>query len=335
MEALVEVLVFAGKGLSVLLFVLTVVFVIAFLVAKTQLKPQFEIEILNEKHKEILKFIQSHLLKKKDLKSFLKKLETQSKDDEQKPQRLFVLHFDGDIKASHVENLREEISLILDIASSSDKVLLKLESPGGMVHSYGLAAAQLLRLKNKNIPLHVSVDKMAASGGYLMAATAQKIIAAPFAIIGSIGVIAQVPNFHRLLKKWDIDYNEYTAGEFKRTVSLLAEITPKGEEKFKEQLEHTHVLFKEFVKDLRPQIDMVQVSTGEHWYGKKALELKLVDEIQTSDEYIQSHLKDWMVLTLKYNIKEKLSDKISHLMSKTAMDLFLRSYNLLEKNRRV
>ncbi|HPI41115.1 MAG TPA: protease SohB, partial [Pseudobdellovibrionaceae bacterium] len=214
MEPFAEVLVFVGKGFSVLLFALILIITIAILIAKNQLKPQVEVEILNHKHKELMSFIRSLILKKKDLKSLLKKQKAEDKEDsEVKEKKLFILNFDGDIKASHVENLREEVTLLLDLAHPGDKVLLKLESPGGMVHSYGLAAAQLLRLKEKKITLHVSVDKMAASGGYLMAATADHILAAPFAILGSIGVIAQVPNFHRLLQKWDIDYNEYTAGE--------------------------------------------------------------------------------------------------------------------------
>lgn len=331
MDAWMEVLVFAGKGFSIFLFLVLLILVVALVVTKNQMKPHVEVEILNDKHQDLVKFLKSHILKKKDLKTFLKN-QKKAKDDE-KNKQLFVLKFDGDIKANGVESLREEVSMLLEVANPQDKVLLKLESPGGMVHGYGLAAAQLLRLKHKGIPLIVSVDKMAASGGYLMAATAQHILAAPFAIVGSIGVIAQVPNFHRLLKKLEIDYNEYTAGEFKRTVSLLGEITPKGEEKFKEQLEHTHVLFKDFVQNLRPQLDVPKISTGEHWYGKSALELKLIDEIMTSDEFIQNHLKDWTVISLKYAIKEKIGDKIAHLLSKAMIQTIAQIQTLTEKSK--
>ena len=224
----------------------------------------------------------------------------------------------GDIKASESENLREEISTLLGVATSKDEVVVRIESPGGLVHSYGFAAAQLIRLRDANIPLTVCVDQVAASGGYLMACTANKILAAPFALVGSIGVVAQVPNFNRLLKKHDVDYKEYTAGDFKRTVSIFGEITEKGEAKFKEQLELTHVLFKSFVAKYRPLMDISKVATGEFWYGENALGLGLVDEISTSDAYLLMKSKQHQVVKLSFEQKPTLSDKISDILSKTA-----------------
>ena len=207
-------------------------------------------------------------------------------DGENKPQRTFVIHFDGDVAASGVEHLRIEVSAVLTMATTSDEVVVCIESPGGMVHSYGLAASQMMRIRSKGIPLTAVVDRVAASGGYLMAAVANKIVAAPFALIGSIGVVAQIPNVHRLLKKNDVDVEVLTAGKYKRTLTLLGENTEEGREKFRQELEDVHALFQEFVIENRPDLDIEAVATGEAWYGSRALELHLVDELATSDEYI-------------------------------------------------
>lgn len=223
--------------------------------------------------------------------------------------RVFVLDFYGDMKASACDNLREEISAVLSLATPHDEVVVKLESGGGMVHSYGLAASQLARINNKKIPLTVCVDKVAASGGYMMACVADKIIAAPFAIMGSIGVIAQLPNFHKLLKKNDIDFEMFTAGEYKRTVTMFGENTPKGREKFMEDIEDTHVLFKEFVSEHRPQVDIAEVATGEVWFGRRAKEVNLVDELKTSDEYLLDQYDTADIYEVGYAFKKSLPEK--------------------------
>jgi serine protease SohB len=200
--------------------------------------------------------------------------------------RVFVLDFHGDLQASGVGDLSTEITAVLTLANGDDEVVVKVESPGGMVHGYGLAASQLVRVKQHGIPLVVAIDKVAASGGYLMAAVADKVLAAPFAVTGSIGVVAQIPNVHRLLKRHDVDVEVLTAGKYKRTLTVLGENTEEGREKFKEELEEVHELFKEFVAGHRPQIDMDVVATGETWHGQRAIDLKLIDEICTSDEYL-------------------------------------------------
>lgn len=224
--------------------------------------------------------------------------------------RVFVLDFHGDIKASECDNLREEVSAVLGTATANDEVVVKLESGGGMVHSYGLASSQLARISQKSIPLTVCVDKVAASGGYMMACVADKIIAAPFAILGSIGVIAQLPNFHKLLKKNDIDYEMFTAGEYKRTVTMFGENTPKGREKFVEDLEDVHVLFKQFVSEHRPEVDIAAVATGEVWFGRRALDVKLVDELQTSDEYLLNLSANADIYEVSFTHKKSLPEKL-------------------------
>jgi len=217
---------------------------------------------------------------------------------------------DGDIKASATENLREEISAVLPQIREGDEILVKLESPGGLVHSYGLAASQLQRIADAKVPLTIAVDKVAASGGYMMACVADTIIAAPFAVLGSIGVLAQLPNFNRLLKKHDIDIELLTAGEYKRTLTMLGENTDKGRQKFIEELEETHTLFKAFVGENRPSLDVALVSTGEVWYGRKAIDVGLIDALKTSDAFVQERLKDQDVYEVKFVHKKTWQEKM-------------------------
>lgn len=224
--------------------------------------------------------------------------------------RLFVLDFDGDLAASQTAALRQEISAILQVAESRDEVLLRLESPGGLVNGYGLAASELRRVREHEIKLTVAVDKVAASGGYMMACVADRILAAPFAVLGSIGVVAQLPNFHRLLKKNDIDIELHTAGEYKRTLTMLGENTEAARAKFLAELEDTHALFKSFVSDNRPQVAIAEVATGEHWYGARALALKLVDQIKTSDDYLLERVTDHDVYTVAYKMQQSLRDRL-------------------------
>lgn len=223
---------------------------------------------------------------------------------------LFVLDFNGDLRASETELLREEISAILPQLRQGDEVMLRLESPGGLVHSYGLAASQLRRLRDSGHPLTVCVDRVAASGGYMMACVADRIIAAPFAVIGSVGVVAQLPNFHRLLKKNDIDFELMTAGEYKRTLTLFGENTEPARRKFREELDDTHTLFKEFIREQRPQLDVDSIATGEVWYGIRALQQGLVDELQTSDAFIQSRLEKFDVFEVEYTERQNWQERL-------------------------
>ncbi len=224
--------------------------------------------------------------------------------------RLYVLNFDGDMKASATDNLREEISAVLGVARSGDEVLIRLESGGGMVHSYGFAASQLQRIRDAGIQLTVSVDKVAASGGYMMACVGNRILAAPFAIIGSIGVLAQIPNFHRLLRKANVDFEQLTAGEYKRTLTMFGENTDADREKMQEDIDDTHLLFKDFVAEHRSQVEIDSVATGEVWYGQRAIEKGLVDELQTSDGFVQACLPERDVFEVKHVLKKHWQEKL-------------------------
>jgi serine protease SohB len=238
--------------------------------------------------------------------------------------RVYVLDFEGDLKASAVSNLRREITAVLSMAHAGDEVVVRLESRGGMVHAYGLAASQLQRIRDREIDLTVCVDKVAASGGYMMACVAQRILAAPFAILGSIGVVAQLPNFHRWLQKNDIDFELITAGEYKRTLTMLGENTDKGREKFAEEIEDIHLLFKEYVARHRPALDVERVATGESWFGQRALDFKLVDELITSDEYIADACDKADVFEVRYVEKKPLPERLGIVLQNSADSLLMK-----------
>ncbi|MFZ3191644.1 MAG: protease SohB [Moraxellaceae bacterium] len=246
-----------------------------------------------------------------ELLQSLNRLRKAAKLRKKNGERVFLLDFKGDVQASAVDTLREEITLILSMArAGKDQVVVRLESPGGLVHGYGLAAAQLARLREAGFKLTICVDKVAASGGYMMACLADKIVAAPFAVVGSIGVVAQLPNFNKLLKQHNIDFDVYTAGEYKRTVTVFGENSEEGKEKFESELQQTHALFKHFVEKYRPQLDVSKVATGEHWYGEDAISLKLVDQLQTSDGYIMSLLPTHDVYLIESRHKPTLAEKL-------------------------
>lgn len=276
-----------------------------------KLPAEIRISHLNARVNEQRKKIAQTTAGKFELLQLAQQLSKETRLRKKNNQKVYVLDFKGDTAASAVENLREEITLILATAKAGrDRVVVRLESPGGMVHSYGLAAAQLVRLRDAGFNLTICVDKVAASGGYMMACIANEIVSAPFAVLGSIGVVAQIPNFNRLLKEKNIDFELYTAGQYKRTVTMFGENTEEGKAKFEQELQQTHELFKHFVEKYRPQLNVELVATGEHWYGKDALELSLVDQLQTSDEYLLSLLTQHDVYMIDTRRKPTFGEKL-------------------------
>lgn len=276
-----------------------------------KLPAEIRISHLNARINEQRKKIAQTTASKLELLQLSQQMAREARARKKNNQKIYVLDFKGDTAASAVEQLREEITLVLATAKAGrDRVVLRLESPGGMVHGYGLAAAQLVRLRDAGFHLTICVDKVAASGGYMMACIGSEIVSAPFAILGSIGVVAQVPNFNRLLKEKNIDFEMYTAGEYKRTVTMFGENTEAGKAKFEEELQQTHVLFKHFVEKYRPQLNIEKVATGEHWYGQDALDLKLIDKLQTSDEYLLSLLPQHDIYAIQTRKKPTLGEKL-------------------------
>lgn len=288
MDTLLEVLAFAGKALLVFLtFAACAAFVFSRARGRHRGEPSVSLKEISERWRRNRDQIAAYLVPDpKARKEAVKRLRKATPPNPGPSRRVFVIDFKGDVMASAAESLREEVTVILGVAGPEDEVVLRLESAGGAVHGYGFAASQLSRLRAAKVPLTVCVDKVAASGGYMMACVGSRVLAAPFAILGSIGVVAPVPNVHRLLDKFGVDYEDVTAGKHKRPVSLLGEITSEGRAKLKEQVDETHVLFKRFVHENRPGLDIDAVATGEHWYGTRAVELGLADGLATSDDYL-------------------------------------------------
>ncbi|RZU37100.1 serine protease SohB [Fluviicoccus keumensis] len=327
---------FLAKAITVVIAAMFVIITVANLGERRRHSEDdgdIEIMRLNDRYEHFADVLRMAVLDKAEFKAFLKsekdREKAESKKDSAKTgdeakgrRRIFVIHFNGDMRASATDNLRQEITAILTMAEARDEVVVCLESPGGMVHGYGLAASQLARIRQNNVPLTICVDKVAASGGYMMACLGNTIMAAPFAIVGSIGVVAQIPNFHRLLDKWDIDFEVLTAGEYKRTLTVFGENTDAGREKFVEELEDTHTLFKDFVKDYRPALDIAKVATGEHWYGRRAVDLGLIDKLMTSDEYLQTASKEADIFAVRFVQKVPLLQRVG-LVAASSLDRVL------------
>jgi serine protease SohB len=324
LEFLFEYGLFLAQALTI---VVAIIVVVGFVMAMGQrqrsgdIEGHIEIRKLNERYRNYREAMQHAVLSEDQFKRLRKEEKKQDKqeakqlkkagDGEQAEKlRLYVLNFDGDMQASAADDLREEISAVLGVARSGDEVLLRLESGGGMVHSYGFASSQLQRIRDAGITLTVAVDKVAASGGYMMACVAQRIIAAPFAVIGSIGVLAQLPNFHRLLRKANVDFEQLTAGEYKRTLTMFGENTDADRQKMQEDIDDTHLLFKEFVAEHRRQVVIDEVATGEVWYGQRAISQGLVDELQTSDSFIQACLAERDVFEIRHIHKKNWQEKL-------------------------
>lgn len=302
MEYIFEFLLFSGKFL--LFFIFLFIFLTLLKISKNAPNKklnQIEIININQEYAAVEKHMLLNVLEKSQIKKRKKK-----KLKKTVKKNIFVCDFFGDIGATAVEALRDEITAILSVATDNDEIIIVLESAGGTVQGYGLAASQLQRIVNAKIKLTVVVDKIAASGGYLMACVADNIVAAPFAIIGSIGVVAQIPNFNKVLKKNNIDYEQITAGKYKRTLTLFGENTIEGREKFQADIDRTHKIFQEFVLKRRPQLDIEKVATGEYWQAVSAKELNLVDELATSDELISTLISTANIFKVKKNIKRSI-----------------------------
>jgi len=329
---------FLAKIATVVIAIAVIAVLIVNLTQRKRQRGELRITRLSEQYKEMqeemsLALLDSHQHKlwlkaqkkkhKQEAKAAKAKAKLNAPQDKVTP-RVYVLDFKGSMDAHEVSSLREEVTAVLSVATPQDQVVVRLESPGGVVHGYGLAASQLQRLREKQIPLTVAVDKVAASGGYMMACVADKIVAAPFSIIGSIGVVAQIPNFNRFLKNKEIDIELHTAGQYKRTLTLLGENTEEGRQKFREDLNETHHLFKDFVHRMRPTLDIEQVATGEHWYGVQAQGKGLVDEVGTSDDLLLNLMEGRELVGVRFTQRKRLLDRFTNSAAESADRLLLR-----------
>lgn len=331
MSFFAEYSLFLAKTATIVIAIIAVLVTILALKAKAKMEEAGSLQIkkLNEKYDELSDIINDTIqskAEKKALKVARKKSAKKEKKEPETKKRIFVLNFDGDIKASAVDDLRETVTAVLLTAKSDDHVLLRLESGGGVVNGYGLAASQLQRLRDANIQLVASIDKIAASGGYMMACVANKIIAAPFAIIGSIGVIAQLPNFHRLLQKNNVDFEQITAGEYKRTLTIFGKNTDEGREKLQAEINDVHELFKSFVKQHRENVVINDVATGEHWFATQCIEKDLIDHLQTSDDYLLSKKEEFDIYEIDFKIKQTLAKRLNLFAQNSVHQLFAKQH---------
>ncbi len=314
MELMLDYGLFLAKTVTLVAAVLIVAGVLFGLASRGRDRPREQLKVrkLNDRFRDMEQTLRQALMSRKQFRALVKQRKKADKQQSPDGSRVFVVNFHGDLRASAVDNLREEVSAVLMLADPKrDQVVARVESAGGLVHSYGLAASQLARIRDRDIPLTVAVDKVAASGGYLMAAVARHIQAAPFAVVGSIGVVAQIPNVHRLLKKHDVDYELLTAGQYKRTLTVFGENTDEGRRKFQEDLEATHGLFKAFVARYRPQLDLEKVATGEHWFGEQARDLGLVDSLRTSDDLLLELARNHELYEVTFRRKQPISRRVT------------------------
>lgn len=312
MSLLLNYELFLAKIITLMLIsIFSIPFFFKIIKRKKKSQNKLKITFMQNDYQDIKSKILLSKMQNYEKKIWLKKEKEKNKKSsfKNKKKTLYVLDFKGDVYATEVAGLREEISAILSVAEKEDEVLLRLESSGGVIHGYGLAASQLNRLRQNGIRLIVSVDKIAASGGYMMACVADCIVSAPFAIIGSIGVVGQIPNFNRLLKKCNVDFELHTAGDYKRTLTMFGNNTESTRKKFCEELNTTHVLFKNFIKEMRPSLDIENVSNGEHWFGTMALKNKLVDKISTSDDILISKINEFNLLKIQYVYPKRILEK--------------------------
>ena len=338
MEILTDYLIFLLKVFTIALAItIPLLIVIGTSKSKNQTRGKLSITNLSDKFEEMGNAVKGSVMNPKELKKFNKEIskdkKKKAKDKDNETDSVFVLNFKGDIQASEVEKLKQEVNAILLSDTECKEVVIRVESGGGSAYAYGLCAAELKRLVDNEINLTVCIDKVAASGGYLMSCVATKIIAAPWAIVGSIGVIAQLPNFHRLLKKNSIDFEMHTAGAFKRTLTTLGENTDEGREKFKSDLEDLHLIFKNFVKEQRPQVDTEIVATGETWQGEDAVKVGLVDSLETSDNYLVSLSKDAKLFEIEFLEKKNLTERFAISMQIVIEKSLIKFYDLINKDR--
>lgn len=316
-EFLAQYGLFLAKAVTVVITVGAIVFIILGARRRSGGDHELEVEKLNDRYRELADSLRRAVLSKNAWRKESKRVAKEQKARDKAAnkagetrRRVFVIDFRGDIKATAVASLREEVNAIVSVATPRDEVVLRLENFGGIVHEHGLAASQLVRIKDHGIPMTAIVDRAAASGGYMMACIANRIVAAPFAVVGSIGVLAQIPNFNRALTDRGVEFEQVTAGKYKRTVTMFGRTTDDDRAKLREELEEIHTLFKQLVAQHRPQLDIEAVATGEHWYGTRARELHLVDDIGSSDDFLLKAVTDADVYRVSYRARHTLQERL-------------------------
>ena len=331
MEFVLQYGLFAAKTMTIVVALAVLFALAASLSRRARLPDRLQVTRMNDRYQSLKQVLEASILPRRSFKSVekarrreRKAFKKRSAEEAERARRVFVINFRGDIRASAVAALREEITALLTIARPEDEVVLRLENAGGLVHDHGLAASQLARIRSRGIPLTVAVDKIAASGGYMMACVGNRIIAAPFAVLGSIGVLMQLPNFNRLLEAHGVDFELLKGGEYKRKLTMFGQNSQEDRARMQQEIDDTHQLFKDFVGEHRPQLDVGTVGSGEHWYGRRALDLGLCDELRTSDDYLLAASHEAELYELVYTSKKPLARKLAAIMGNLTDELLRR-----------
>lgn len=193
-----------------------------------------------------------------------------------------------------IANVRETIENLAEFSrdESVKAVVLRIESPGGGVSSSQELYKEIGRTAKKK-PVVASMGSVAASGGYYIAAAAQKIYANPGTITGSIGVILQFTNFEELFRKIGFRMEIVKSGVYKDVGNPSREMTPEERAYLQEMIDNVH---QQFVRDVaqgrRMQVEKVQeVADGRIFTGEQAKELGLVDELGNLKDAIDAAAK--------------------------------------------
>ncbi len=247
------------------------------------------------------------------------------------PPRLAVLRFQGlrDLNASGDQRLSEAIDEVLVNRDHFEEAVVIIDSPGGTTHGYGHAYALLERLSASGLKVTACIDRIGASGGYLMALPADRILAGPFAIVGSVGVVAGIPNVKRLLEEKGVSYRLFVAGDKKRVVHFADDDGPEVREYMDEKLAGIHTQFLQAVEKHRgDRVKLDEVRSGDHWSAEESVEkgLGLVDELQTSAEYLLERNREVALVMIerRVDITERFAGYLAARLSARVASLFTR-----------
>lgn len=237
-----------------------------------------------------------------------------------------LLSFNGDINATEVIEFGRAVSMIVQMKDLVSEVYIIINSGGGVVNGYGLLASEIERLHYSEIETYALIDQVAASGGYMAACVANHVVAAPFAYIGSIGVVSEMPNFNQILSDNGINIEQHTAGKSKRTVTPLGKITDEDRNEFKKKLERIHRSFINHVSHYRNINDADEnknsiIFSGDYWIAEETVELELglVDEISTSQEFLLDKMKEYNIIEITFQENKTKKSKLSLLNSLTTL----------------
>ncbi|WP_343192796.1 S49 family peptidase [Buchnera aphidicola (Taiwanaphis decaspermi)] len=301
MEFIYSYILFIIKTLSVLFFLhLFSKIIIIYILKKNDiyLNNTLKVELLNNHYKKL----------KNDLSFFQKKKIINQKNVYNKKSNLYILDYNDKIKKNKIKKLREEISSIILVAKKNDEVLLRLENTSDIVYEYGLVIAQLQRLRKKGIKLIISIDKIVSNGGYIIACVADHISASPFSIIGPINIVVNIPNIDKYTQTSNLNNQLNDCNTFTK-LTLIKNNTKIYVNKIFNKLDIKKYIRNSFIKDMRPSLNLNKIFNQNYWIGENAINEKLIDSINTSDDILFSKKDTHNLLKIKYVYKSNIVEK--------------------------